>query len=97
MTRDDILNFLRLHKQEIESTYGVTRIGLFGSYARQTAREDSDIDLVVEIDKSRKTFRNFFNLKRYLEEGLGKPIDLGMESALKPVVKQAIKNDIFYA
>ncbi|NMG03318.1 nucleotidyltransferase family protein [Azoarcus taiwanensis] len=97
MTRDAILDFLRRHKQEMKETFGVTRIGLFGSYARQTAREDSDVDLVVVIDKDKKTFRNFFSLKRYLEQALGKPIDLGMESALKPVVKHAIKDDILYA
>lgn len=97
MTRDDILDFLRTHKQEIKQTYGVQQIGLFGSYAHQTAREDSDVDLVVEFEADKKTLRNFFSFKRYLEEGLGKSVDLGMESALKPVVREAIKNDIHYA
>lgn len=44
MTSDDILSFLRTHKLEMAETFGVTSIGLFGSYARHTAREDSDID-----------------------------------------------------
>jgi len=40
MTRDDILDFLRTHKQEMQLNYGVAVIGLFGSYARQAARDD---------------------------------------------------------
>ncbi len=97
MNRDDILVFLRDHKQEIAKAYGVKRIGLFGSYARESATQNSDVDLLVEFDPDKKTLRNFFGVKRYLEEGLGKPVDLGLESALKPVVRQSILDDIDYA
>ena len=96
MTRDDILVFLKSHKQEMGQIYGVTHIGLFGSYARQSARDDSDIDIVIELDVEKKTLRNFFGLKRYLEENLGKPVDLGIESSLKPSVKQAAERDMIY-
>lgn len=91
MTRDDILTFLRTHKQEMQLNYGVAVIGLFGSYARQAARDDSDIDILVEFQAEKKTLRNFFGCKRYLEENLGKHVDLGIESALKPMVHETIK------
>ncbi|MDP1653229.1 MAG: nucleotidyltransferase domain-containing protein [Rhodocyclaceae bacterium] len=96
MTRDDILIFLKTHKQEMGQIYGVRQIGLFGSHARQTARDDSDIDIVVDIDTDKKTLRNFFGLKSYLEENLGKPVDLGIEGALKPLVKQAAEKEMIY-
>ncbi|HUX62978.1 nucleotidyltransferase family protein [Sulfuricella sp.] len=97
MTRDDILTFLRTHKQEMQLNYGVAVIGLFGSYARQAARDDSDIDILVEFQAEKKTLRNFFGCKRYLEENLGKHVDLGIESALKPMVHETIKKDVLYA
>lgn len=47
MTREVILDFLRAHKQEMHERFGLTKIGLFGSYARGEAREDSDIDVAI--------------------------------------------------
>ena len=96
MTRDDILSFLKAHKQEMRRGYGVKRIGLFGSYARQAENEDSDIDIVVEFEADKKNLRNFFGFKRYLEENLGNSVDLGIESALKPIVRNAVKKNIIY-
>ncbi len=96
MTKRFILNFLSSHKAELAQKYGVTKIGLFGSYARGEEREDSDIDIAVEIESSNK-FRSFFNLKYFLEEHSNKTIDLGIESTLKPIAKKYIEKEIIYA
>lgn len=96
MKRNEILDFLKTHKAELAETYGVNEIILFGSYARQTARDDSDIDIAVEIDDEKKTLTNFFGLKRYLEERLGKRVDLGIKGAMKPIVSKAAQKDMLY-
>ena len=96
MTKTEILGFLREHREELESRFGLKTIGLFGSYARGEEREDSDIDLAVEIE-SANTFRSFFGLKHYLEDHLRHSIDLGVESALKPSIKEQITKEIIYA
>ncbi len=96
MNRKIILDFLAQHRDEIGSKYGVTKIGLFGSYARGEAREDSDVDIAVEIESDNK-FRSFFDLKYFLENGLNKKVDLGIESAIKPVAYRHIKEEIIYA
>ena len=96
MDRNAILAFLKEHKQELHQTFGVRLLGLFGSYAKQTERPDSDIDLVVEFDSEKKTLGNFLGLKRYLEKNLGKPVDVGTESALKPILRKAIQDEIIY-
>ena len=70
-------------------------MGLFGSYARDEQKENSDIDLAVEIESSNK-FRSFFGLKYYLEDSFSNKLDLGIESALKPIVKQHILKEIIY-
>jgi len=95
MTKAFILEFLSKHKEELFEKYGVTKIGLFGSYAREEAKVDSDIDIAVEIESSNK-FRSFFGLLHYLEDQLDAKIDLGIESTLKPAVKKYVLKDIIY-
>lgn len=95
MDKTDILNFLKEHKQELEKEYGLEKIGLFGSFARDEQTLNSDIDLAVEIRSSNK-FRSFFALKHFLEDNFGKKVDLGIESTFKPVVKNYIDKEIIY-
>jgi len=90
-----ILDFLRTHREEIRENFGVTKIGLFGSYVRNEQNADSDIDIAVEIESNNK-FRSFFGLKYYLEDNLKHTIDLGVESTLKPIAKETIIKDIIY-
>jgi predicted nucleotidyltransferase len=95
MKKEEILLFLGSHKQEMYERFGVTMIGLFGSYARDEAKEDSDIDIAVEIEGDR-IFRKFFGLEEYLKTNLHKDIDLGIASALKPFAREKILKEIEY-
>jgi len=95
MDRNNILLFLKLHKQEMTQLFGTTKIGLAGSYARDEATEDSDIDIIVEIQSDNK-FRSFFNSLYYLQDSLGKQVDLSTESSLKPLVRESVLKDIVY-
>jgi hypothetical protein len=96
MTKTTILEFLQSNKQKLAQDYGVTKIGLFGSYARDEAKEDSDIDIAVEIESNKKNIHNFFSLRRELEAAFGKRVDMGIESALKPIAKEYIQKEIIY-
>jgi len=95
MDRNTIISFLELNKQKMAQQFGATKIGLAGSYARDEATEDSDIDIIVEIQSTNK-FRSFFNLLYYLQDSLGKQVDLVTESSLKPLVRESILKDIVY-
>ena len=95
MTKQDILYFLQLHKEELSQKFGVTKIGLFGSYARESATAESDIDIAVELESS-NSFRSFFSLLHFLEDGLHKKIDLGIEHSIKPIAKEQILKEIIY-
>jgi predicted nucleotidyltransferase len=94
MTRDQILDFLRQHKQELHDRFGVTKIGLFGSYARGEARENSDVDVAIEL--SRNTADSYFGLLHFLEDSFDARIDLGIESNFKPIIKPYIMREIIY-
>ena len=97
LTRAAILNYLKSQKLSLYKKYGVIKIGLFGSFARDEQNEDSDIDIAVEIEKSKKNIHTFFGLKRELEKEFDKNVDLGIESSLKPIAKKFIQNEIIYA
>ncbi len=92
---EQILAFLREHKGELRARFGVTRLGLVGSYARDEANVDSDIDIVVTL-QSDNTFRSFFGLLHFLQDNLQGPIDLATEASLKPLIKESLLKDIRY-
>ena len=96
ITKSVVLDYLTTQKMSLYEKYGVVRIGLFGSFARNEQKEDSDIDIAVEIEKSKKNIHNFLALKRELEKVFGKKVDLGIESALKPMAKKFIQHEIIY-
>jgi predicted nucleotidyltransferase len=98
MVRDknEIITFLRGHKDELAQRFGVVSVSLFGSYARGEEREDSDIDIAIEMAPDRKSLSNFFGIRRYLEEQFGKRVDLGIESTLKPVVRDMVAKEIIH-
>lgn len=95
MNQEEILEFLKDHKDEIADRFGVTRLGLAGSVARGEATADSDIDIIVSLNSS-NTFRSFFGLLHFLQDSLPHKIDLATEASLKPQVRDQIMKDIRY-
>ncbi|HHT9133773.1 MAG TPA: nucleotidyltransferase family protein [Candidatus Avalokitesvara rifleensis] len=69
--------------------YGVKRVGLFGSCVQNELKEDSDIDILVEIEKD-ISLLDFVGIKLELEEALGRKIDLVEYSMIKPLLKERI-------
>jgi uncharacterized protein len=93
MTKIEIIKFLKENKSLLRRTYRVRSIGLFGSYARNENTEESDIDLIVDMEPD---FDYFFGLKEFLEASLKKNVDLGMENTLRQFIREKIKNEIIY-
>ncbi|WP_428738387.1 nucleotidyltransferase family protein [Sulfurimonas sp.] len=94
MTKNNILDFLKSHKQELENRFFITKIGLFGSYAKDTANEESDIDIVIQSTK-----KDFFlreDLREYLESNLKKNVDVGYLDSIRAYYKNKIEKDIIY-
>ena len=90
-----ILQTLAAHQQQL-SGYGVNQIGLFGSYVRNEANENSDIDLLVDIEKDKKTFRNFLSLNYYLEDLFGRKVELVTKQSLSPYIGPHILKTVEY-
>lgn len=72
--------------------YGVKRVGLFGSCVRGEVKEDSDIDILVEIEED-ISLLDFIGIKLELEEALGKKVDLVEYSTIKPLLRKRILDE----
>ncbi len=93
LTKEEILNYLKENKEEFSSKYQVNKIGLFGSYIKDEATQDSDIDLIVDMPSS---FKNYYALKNSLENYFEKKVDLGMLNTIRTFVRNQIQKDIVY-
>jgi len=95
LTREDVLQFLRENKERFAEQYGVTKIGLFGSFARDEATEESDVDVCVEMPEP--TYEGICRLREEIMEKSMRKVDIvqvrrGMDSLLR----RCIKKDAIY-
>ncbi len=90
---DEIKTILRAHKEELKEKYGVKEIGIFGSYVRGEAKEDSDVDILVEFEKPIGIFK-FLELEEYLSILIGRKVDLVSKKALKPHIGKYILKEV---
>ena len=77
--------------------YGVKKIGLFGSFVRNEQNSGSDIDFLVTFEEGKKNYHNFINLVYFLEDLLGKKIELVTEESLSPYLGPRIVKEVEYA
>ena len=94
MTKNIILQVLTQHKNELKENFLISKIGLFGSYAKECADENSDIDIV--IISSKKDFFLRDDLRVYLEKLLKKPVDIGYLDSFRSFYRTKIEKEIIY-
>lgn len=95
MDRAQTLALLSTHKPELQRRFGVLRLALFGSRARDQAQQGSDADVLVAFDGPADSQR-YFGLQFYLEDLLGCPVDLVTEQALRPQLRPFIERDAIH-
>ncbi|MGB8217483.1 MAG: nucleotidyltransferase domain-containing protein [Candidatus Methanoperedens sp.] len=98
LAKKEIITILKREMPYLRDIFGVKRIGLFGSSAKGTQREDSDVDLIVEFDKP--IGLKFIELSEYIEKVLGKKVDILTPAGIKSIrvtkVAEDIKKSIVY-
>lgn len=80
----------------IKKTFGVTRIGIFGSVVRGEDAGNSDIDIIVDLKTEYKTLKNFVALAEYLEELFNRKVDLVTVEGLDPYIRPYIENEVIW-
>jgi predicted nucleotidyltransferase len=88
--RAEALAILSRHRIDLEQQFGVASLALFGSVARDEAGPDSDVDLLVEFRET-PGLSEYMRLKWWLEERLGRPVDLVMKGALKDWARPVVE------
>ena len=92
MNRDDVLAALRQHKQALREQFDVTGLALYGSFARDQADADSDVDILVRFDGP-ATSRSYFGTMFYIEDLLGRRVDLVTDKALRPELRPFVEQE----
>lgn len=96
ITREHVLEVLRSEKARLFEKYGLTAIGVFGSVARNEQHEDSDIDIVIEMEHP--DIYKLSRLREELQAILGNPVDLVRKHQdLRPLFKKRLQRDTLYA
>ena len=93
MNRDDVLNLLRAHKTVLAQRFGVVELRLYGSFARDQAADDSDVDVLVRFDAP-PDWRRYFGAQAYLEDLLERPVDLATEQELRAEIRPFVEREI---
>lgn len=96
LSSDEILEILRKNKSQIHNEFNTIDIGLFGSYAENSQKERSDIDILVSFKKGNKDLFNFINLKLYFEDLFGREVDLVNKDGIKPALRSTILKQVRY-
>lgn len=97
-SKNRIMQILRENSSVLENEFGICRIGLFGSIAKETDNSDSDVDIVIEF--SRPIGLQFIEVVEFLEKILGRPVDVltptGVQNIRNKDIAESIANGIVY-
>ena len=95
LQRDEVLRILGKHRAELAERYGVIKLGIFGSVARNEATLTSDVDVVVEMEKPDLFF--MVHIKEELENALHCPVDIvHYRSRMNNFLKKRINQEAIY-
>ncbi len=94
-TLPEIKQILQDQKPYLAERYGVTVIGVFGSYVRNEQRDDSDIDILIELeDPPRIDLMDLVNLEYYLSDVLGTKVDVAIKKNLRKRIGKRILSEV---
>lgn len=91
-----VTDILQVAKSTLNPDVGISSLAVFGSVARGEQNQQSDIDVIVGFDGP-ATLRGYFTVQRFLENYLGREVDLVTEKALRPEMRQSVERDAIHA
>jgi predicted nucleotidyltransferase len=94
-SKAELLNIIKLNQSNIKK-FGVARLALFGSFVRDQAKKESDVDFFVEFQPGKKTYKNFIGLVFFLESKLERRVEVLTDKSLSPYLRTSILNSLEY-
>jgi predicted nucleotidyltransferase len=96
LNKQNIIHTLEKNKSKIHA-FGVSQIGLFGSYSRNEQNEKSDIDIFIDFEPQKETFDNFMEFCFFLDELFsGKKVEVITKNGLSPIIVPKILKEVEY-
>lgn len=92
-TKKELLNALSKNREMIKF-FGVTSLGIFGSFSKGKIKESSDVDLLVDFDPAKKSFDNFMDLSFFLEGIFGRKVEIVTTQSLSKFIGPHILNEV---
>ena len=92
-SQHDIISLLETNRDAIRN-YGVKELGIFGSFVRNEQRPDSDVDVLVEME--RNTFDAYMDLLFFFEDLFGRKVDLVVKDTIKPMIRNRVLRETVY-
>lgn len=96
INKEFILTALTAHQQKLQK-FGVQQVGLFGSFVRNEATDESDIDLLIDIAKEKKTLKNLVDLGDFLETLFQRKVEIVTPQSLSKYIGPFILKEVEYA
>lgn len=97
LKQNDILAFFSTQLPKLQAEYNISKIGLFGSFARNEQDEKSDIDIILEFRPGTKNiYEKKTNLKKLLKNYFHRDIDLCRAKYIKPFIKDYLEQEVIY-
>ena len=96
LNKNSIIEYLKQHKIDFNDKYFINKIGLFGSFAKNSNSSISDIDIVYETTSKDLTFKQIYQLEDELHVQFGREIDLVNFNYMNPLIKRKAIKDIIY-
>ena len=98
LTQKEVIIFLKDNKKILKTRFYCTKIGLFGSFARNEQTEDSDIDIIVDFDKNTPDlYMTEIELKKFISNRFNRKVDVCAEKWIKSIFKTLILKEVIYA
>jgi hypothetical protein len=95
ITKSDVLALIRANRDALRAL-GVARVGLFGSFVRGEQRADSDVDVLVEFEPDKKSYRNFVRTSFLLQDTLQRSVELVTPESLSPYIRPNVLKEVEY-
>lgn len=97
LSQKDIINYLKANKNQFAEQFNILQLGIFGSYARNEQTENSDIDILIEMQpETEDIFEKRLMLKELLSKHFSKPVDVCHVRAIKPLFREMILKEAIY-
>jgi len=91
---NELIVFFKQNQTSLKSDFGINHLSVFGSFSKNNVKNNSDIDLLINVNPDYKKYFLYLKLKTYLSDKTGREIDLVYDNSINPIVKKHIKEEI---